>query len=186
MVKRGCLKLAAGDQPKSALKVAKYLFFVRDFKFVPEKLTSGLQICDYNPVIGQMCVFVEYTTPHKDKLSYTQVMGGPIANEPEFEPLVRSGHSREEVLQLFSSLFPFLQPYLSPNISDRDFTQLVRTCHDAFNKCGTCEKRGTLVKCSHCLMSRYCGVPCQKLSWSDHKKVCKPLAVIRKETVHLL
>lgn len=42
--------------------------------------------------------------------------------------------------------------------------------------CGGCGKPNTggdLKRCTKCLVTHYCGVECQKIRWSEHKRVCK-------------
>jgi len=47
---------------------------------------------------------------------------------------------------------------------------------DASDGCATCWEAGAKLKCSKCLMVKYCNQECQKLHWSTHKKQCCRLA----------
>lgn len=45
---------------------------------------------------------------------------------------------------------------------------------DICNYCGksTIDNKGALMKCSRCLVGRYCSKACQKQHWKDHKVYC--------------
>ena len=40
--------------------------------------------------------------------------------------------------------------------------------------CVHCGAAAAKKKCSRCLSARYCGAACQRASWPEHKKVCRP------------
>lgn len=46
-------------------------------------------------------------------------------------------------------------------------------CHNC--KVGSKGERPTLMKCSRCLVARYCGSDCQRADWNRHKRVCEEL-----------
>lgn len=45
--------------------------------------------------------------------------------------------------------------------------------------CKHCGAKGTLLLCSRCRFTQYCGVACQKLDWAAHKVGCKNMAYVR-------
>ena len=57
----------------------------------------------------------------------------------------------------------------------------------AFQKCDKCNDTPAagdkLRACSGCLQVRYCSAVCQREDWSEHRRVCKSLAVVTKKSV---
>lgn len=62
--------------------------------------------------------------------------------------------------------------------------QMMKTCNNP--TCSNTEVDitggGSLLKCAHCLVSRYCSKACQNAHWKAHKKICKKLRLFVKKS----
>ena len=59
---------------------------------------------------------------------------------------------------------------------------VVRKCMGLENTCSYCNKKGELLRCTKCKVTRYCNQACQRNHWKEgHKDTCPSLCEAKKE-----
>ncbi|KAI9004009.1 hypothetical protein DFJ74DRAFT_694375 [Hyaloraphidium curvatum] len=60
---------------------------------------------------------------------------------------------------------------------DKVRKEFLRFSYDFSNIADSCDRCGaesdTLLRCSGCKVTRYCGAACQRAAWKDHKDICR-------------